>query len=370
MAVESNKSIQMGEKRRVIRPRRPSEYQNEIHAWDDDDDDCPLDVIRHRLTNLCAAIGTCESELIATFRTGLDHALRAGVLLLRVKRLVPHGEFTRWIEQNLPISARTARVYTRLAENEDRLAGLHLDGKRQGPAVLTIDAALKRLPRPQPRARIVRGRDEVAGSTPAAPTGSPQDASAGDNPGDAQPSGGTGRGMEPQAGSDDPEVAGRESEEDEAVIDVACKDESANQDVLDVESEPAGAGSEAQPSDEEWLQSLPIRSRLDDPTTFDEQALLWRRARPMIDSLARLHRPGPEEIARVRVAGWIRKRYAFLVTYITTVLPPDRWRLCHLCHGTGRSASLLKPCDGCWEAGFEVAFEGEPSDDREDSQDE
>lgn len=45
----------------------------------------------------------------------IDHAIRAGTLLLRVKAEVGHGNFRQWLEQNVTFTARTAQRYMHAA---------------------------------------------------------------------------------------------------------------------------------------------------------------------------------------------------------------------------------------------------------------
>ena len=48
--------------------------------------------------------------------SAISHAKEAGRLLLEVKAALPHGEFTPWIEANLPVTARQAQRYMQAAE--------------------------------------------------------------------------------------------------------------------------------------------------------------------------------------------------------------------------------------------------------------
>ncbi len=73
----------------------------------------------------------------ASMQKGLDHALKAGALLLEAKAGLPHGEWLPWLGENCPdISERTAQRYMRLAENRGEL-----ETKPATVADLTIRAA-------------------------------------------------------------------------------------------------------------------------------------------------------------------------------------------------------------------------------------
>ena len=80
-----------------------------------------------RLDELPAEIGCEHAAAVATYRTPVDHAIRAGVLLLEAKALVGHGNWLDWLAANFPASVRTAQHYMKLAENpEDAQRVAHL----------------------------------------------------------------------------------------------------------------------------------------------------------------------------------------------------------------------------------------------------
>jgi len=77
----------------------------------------------------------------------LNHAVVAGALLLEAKKLVKHGEWGAWLEENFEGSDRTTRDYMRLARRRGEIE----EAKRQGSAILSISGALQYLgqkPRP------------------------------------------------------------------------------------------------------------------------------------------------------------------------------------------------------------------------------
>lgn len=51
--------------------------------------------------------------------SAISHAKEAGRLLLEVKAALPHGEFTPWIEANLPVTARQAQRYMQAAQGRE-----------------------------------------------------------------------------------------------------------------------------------------------------------------------------------------------------------------------------------------------------------
>ncbi|MEZ5328032.1 MAG: DUF3102 domain-containing protein [Verrucomicrobiales bacterium] len=63
-----------------------------------------------------------QNQITAAVRVTLTHAMEAGSILASVKRQLPHGEFTPWLQANVPtISDRTARRYMAVHRNRDML---------------------------------------------------------------------------------------------------------------------------------------------------------------------------------------------------------------------------------------------------------
>jgi hypothetical protein len=83
-----------------------------------------------------------QAAKIAARKT-LEHALRAGELLLEAKALVGHGHWGDWLHDHCDVSERTAQGYMRLARNRTALAS-----NPQSAADLTIDQALQALAKP------------------------------------------------------------------------------------------------------------------------------------------------------------------------------------------------------------------------------
>ena len=49
---------------------------------------------------------TLHDEIATVFRKGLKNALKIGQLLTKQKKQLQHGEFTTWVEENLPFTPR------------------------------------------------------------------------------------------------------------------------------------------------------------------------------------------------------------------------------------------------------------------------
>ena len=65
---------------------------------------------------------------------GLEHARRAGELLLKAKALVSHGDWLPWLAANCTASERSAQGYMRIARRYSELA----EGNPQRVADLSL----------------------------------------------------------------------------------------------------------------------------------------------------------------------------------------------------------------------------------------
>jgi hypothetical protein len=75
------------------------------------------------LADLAKQITSAHTDALAAARTSLEHARKAGQLLLQAKARLAHGKFMGWVEANCPFSQRTANGYMRVADRwEDLLA--------------------------------------------------------------------------------------------------------------------------------------------------------------------------------------------------------------------------------------------------------
>jgi hypothetical protein len=111
------------------------------------------------LPHLAAEITRLHELAVASFRTSLDHALKAGELLTEAKAQLRHGEWLPWLAEHVDCSERTAQAYMQLAANP------------QAAAHLTIEDALHAIARPASRPRTARaelgsaaGRDRFPSS--------------------------------------------------------------------------------------------------------------------------------------------------------------------------------------------------------------
>ena len=62
-----------------------------------------------------------HGEILGAMRTTLHKAVEAGGILREVKDTLPHGQFTRWVEDNIDFDIRTAQRYMKAHDNRDRI---------------------------------------------------------------------------------------------------------------------------------------------------------------------------------------------------------------------------------------------------------
>jgi hypothetical protein len=93
------------------------------------------------LAELAGQINSEHGHVVDAVRDGLEHARKAGVLLLQAKSRVPQGNWLAWVRANCTATPRSVQRYIRLAERWDEIVAR--GGERFG-----IAGALKLLTRP------------------------------------------------------------------------------------------------------------------------------------------------------------------------------------------------------------------------------
>lgn len=73
------------------------------------------------LERLAGEVNREHKAAAASAREVLDHAVRAGELLLAAKKQVRHGEWLSWFASNFEFTARTGQNYMRLAQHWSEL---------------------------------------------------------------------------------------------------------------------------------------------------------------------------------------------------------------------------------------------------------
>ena len=74
------------------------------------------------LGELTAEINKRHRLLEESARTTLQHAIEVGILLIRAKPQVGHGNWTTWIAASCPFQERMAQIYMQIAERREELA--------------------------------------------------------------------------------------------------------------------------------------------------------------------------------------------------------------------------------------------------------
>ena len=91
--------------------------------------------------NRIEAITELHNEIAGYMRMSLKAAIEIGRLLNEQKAELAHGEFTPWVEVNLPFTMRTAQRYMRAYQRRDEIA------KSDNVSVLTEAYRLLEAPR-------------------------------------------------------------------------------------------------------------------------------------------------------------------------------------------------------------------------------
>jgi hypothetical protein len=127
------------------------------------------------------------------------------------------------------------------------------------------------------------------------------------------------------------------------------------------EPDPGQPGDRVEPgpSDKDWLDAIPLRRELDDPSHFDREAILWRRTRPLAARASELIAPTPEEIARSTYFMMTRNQFRLRLLFALRVNDPALWRLCSQCRGRSTDRPGTIPCSRCDGHGYVLSHEGE-----------
>jgi hypothetical protein len=95
------------------------------------------------LAELAARIRAEHDRVEAALTAGLEHAFKAGELLIEAKKRCRHGQWLPWLRDNVPFSERTAQAYARVVKRRKEL-----EAKAQSLADLTFEEGLKLLASP------------------------------------------------------------------------------------------------------------------------------------------------------------------------------------------------------------------------------
>jgi hypothetical protein len=257
------------------------------------------------------------------------------MLLVEAKGLAGQGHFGAWVRENCRFGPSTARNYMRLATH-DAILRLEDDPNRQPTGDLSIARALRALAAPKVGNSAPDRSDGPAAPHVHRPVGADED--------QADPT--VAEATEDDAGAG---MARRGSKREDRRRRGAgeCRHAANADPTAETQAGETKAGDDAL-----WLGILPVRSRLDDSTVFDEQALIWRRVQPAIDHLLGLYSPTADDVRVARIQTRVRERFSYRVAQLVGAVPPERWTVCDLCGGTGSCSSLAKECDACRGGGF------------------
>ena len=97
------------------------------------------------LPELAEQINAEHRQCDQALQSGLEHAFKAGHLLIEAKKLCPHGTWLPWLEENFEGKDRTARAYMQVAQRWPEV-----EANRQHVANLSYREVLKLVAEPTP----------------------------------------------------------------------------------------------------------------------------------------------------------------------------------------------------------------------------
>jgi hypothetical protein len=93
--------------------------------------------LSNSLSDLAARIKVEHAAAATALNESVEHAIRAGELLIEAKAKLPHGQWLPWLSNNCALSERSAQLYIRIAKNRSTLEE-HI---RNGVADLSLNQA-------------------------------------------------------------------------------------------------------------------------------------------------------------------------------------------------------------------------------------
>jgi len=98
-----------------------------------------------KLKDIATEINAEQIRIVEACRASVQHAIRAGELLIQAKSMIKHGEWCKWLQDNCTFSERTAQAYMKLAKDFPKLE----DSKAKTVADLPLRKALSLLAEPR-----------------------------------------------------------------------------------------------------------------------------------------------------------------------------------------------------------------------------
>src|SRR5262245_40621328 len=89
------------------------------------------------LADLAAQIRAEHEATSAALKSSVEHAIKAGDLLLEAKAQIKHGQWLPWLQEHCELSERSAQLYMRIAKERETIEAQI----RNGVADLTLNQA-------------------------------------------------------------------------------------------------------------------------------------------------------------------------------------------------------------------------------------
>ena len=76
-------------------------------------------------------------RFLESLKKSLEYGIRIGELLAGQKAALPHGQFGKWIDENMPFSTRTAQNYMKIFRERERLKNASVSHLTAAYSILT-----------------------------------------------------------------------------------------------------------------------------------------------------------------------------------------------------------------------------------------
>jgi hypothetical protein len=327
-----------------------------------------------RLIELAKQIARHRQRMLRAARTAVEEHIQIGQALIEAKRVCKHGRWAPFLKR-CGLKQRTAGQCMQFARNRELI-----EQEAHGRADFTVEAVRKLI---ASKAKAIEQTSKTQSASGSDADGTGEEADRRDPEGNAPsdpgaPSQSHHRGdATVESAEDELAVAEPGEPPSTAVVTDSTADGQRCGDITNMPESVDTCGpdtdrskperNEAQlrasepdePPGQEWLASIPLRHELTDPSDFDRDAILWRRAQPLLAKLGELVEPTTDEIGKSTYYKMARNRLRLRLLFGMRVRGPHDWRICPRCRGGCTDRPGTMPCSGCDGGGFILTHDGD-----------
>jgi hypothetical protein len=324
-----------------------------------------------RLKELAKQIRPHYRRMLHAATIAVEEHILIGQFLIEAKSLCKHGQFGRFLTK-CKLNQSTANQCMQFAQSRALI-----ERNSYGRTNLTVDAVRK----------MIAAERKASGQSPkrrSARATSPDRTGEGEGTGAASTTGSTVG--EPAAGAADPAAeASAVATEPPTATEPTTKAQCGGDLVDPIEPAKAASGTGAdpaepgggparqgtpdpdEPSDAEWLASIPLRADLEPEArkNFDQEALLWRRTQPAREQVRAAINPSRKDIKDSRFFKMALNRLPLRLLWGVSVKDPHEWTICPNCRGrfTAKVGLICGLCDG---QSYRLTHEGDEQQSEEE----